>query len=119
MTTGVLKSATSSKKISGVVKAFAAMCMLSMVVAVPNALAADKKASAKKEVAVQQVAAKVSINKADVDALASLTGVGLAKAEAIIAYRKARGGFKSIEQLAEVKGIGEATIAKNRSRLTL
>ena len=71
------------------------------------------------EYAVQQVAAKVSINKADVDTLASLTGVGLAKAEAIIAYRKAHGGFKSIEQLAEVKGIGEATIAKNRSRLTL
>ena len=119
MTLGMIQSATEGKKISGVVKAFAAMCMFCMVLAAPNALAADKKASAKKDVAVQQVAAKVSINKADVDTLASLTGVGPAKAEAIVAYRKAHGGFKSIEQLTEVKGIGEATIAKNRSRLVL
>lgn len=119
MTLGMIQLATEGKKISGVIKAFAAMCMFCMVVAVPNALAADKKVAAKNDVATQQVAAKVSINKADADTLAGLIGVGPAKAEAIVAYRKAHGGFKSIEQLMEVKGIGESTIEKNRSRLTL
>lgn len=109
-----------SKKIRNAVAVFAALFTISAALAAPNAMAwGEKKNTAKKEAAVQQVSAKVSINKADVDTLANLTGVGPAKAEAIVAYRKANGGFKSIEQLKEVKGIGEATIKKNRDRLVL
>lgn len=60
----------------------------------------------------------VNINTADANALAdALVGVGHAKAEAIIAYRKEHGPFKSAEQLADVKGIGDKLVAKNHGRI--
>jgi len=65
-------------------------------------------------------AAPVDINKASAQEMSeSLKGVGLKKAEAIIAYRKANGPFASIDDLANVKGIGEKTIAKNKNNLQL
>lgn len=63
--------------------------------------------------------ATVNINTADVETLATLTGVGPAKAEAIVAYRDTNGPFASAEQLAEVKGIGQATVQKNAERLSV
>ncbi|MCX7557165.1 helix-hairpin-helix domain-containing protein [Xanthomonadaceae bacterium JHOS43] len=60
-------------------------------------------------------AGPVNINTADAAALsASLNGVGPAKAQAIVEYRQANGPFKSADQLAKVKGIGLATVEKNR-----
>ena len=44
-------------------------------------------------------------------------GVGLAKAEAIVAHREQNGPFASADQLAEVKGIGLRTVDKNRERI--
>jgi competence protein ComEA len=63
-------------------------------------------------------ASRVDINSADAATLAAaLNGVGLAKAEAIVAHRKQHGPFKSPEQLAEVKGIGLKLVEKNRDRI--
>lgn len=63
-------------------------------------------------------AGPVNINTADATALAAnLTGVGPAKAQAIVAHRQANGPFKSADQLASVKGIGLATVEKNRDRI--
>ena len=63
-------------------------------------------------------AGPVNINTADAPALAAgLTGVGLTKAQAIVEYREANGPFKSADQLAAVKGIGLATVEKNRDRI--
>ena len=65
-------------------------------------------------------AAPVNINLADAQTLAErLKGVGLARAEEIIRYREAYGPFASIDELADVKGIGPATVDKNRAVLTL
>ena len=65
-------------------------------------------------------AGPVNINTADAAALsAGLTGVGPAKAQAIVDYRQANGPFKSADQLAAVKGIGLATVEKNRDRIQL
>jgi competence protein ComEA len=62
----------------------------------------------------------VNINTADARELAdTLNGVGPAKAEAIIAWREANGPFESVEQLAEVRGIGLRTIELNRDVITL
>ncbi len=62
----------------------------------------------------------VDINSASASELAAaMNGVGLAKAEAIVAYRDQNGPFKSVEQLAEVKGIGLKTVEKNRDRLQI
>ena len=62
----------------------------------------------------------VDINSADAATLAAvLDGVGEAKAAAIVAYREANGPFESVDQLAEVKGIGLKTIEHNRERIEL
>lgn len=61
---------------------------------------------------------KVNINTADAATLDRvLVNVGPAKADAIVAYRKANGAFRSAEQLALVKGIGLKTVEKNRDRI--
>jgi competence protein ComEA len=71
-----------------------------------------------KEAAVAETAKTVNINTADAATLADvLKGVGLAKAEAIVAYRKEHGGFKSAEQLADVKGIGDKLVKANHDRI--
>lgn len=57
----------------------------------------------------------VDINTADAKTLAEgLSGIGMSKAEAIVAYRSENGPFTSAEELGNVKGIGEKTIARNR-----
>jgi len=67
-----------------------------------------------------RAAEKVNINSADAATLDRvLLNIGPAKAEAIVAYRKANGGFRSAEQLALVKGVGLKTIEKNRDRIVV
>ncbi|AXA84571.1 competence protein ComEA [Lysobacter oculi] len=62
----------------------------------------------------------VNINTADAAALdAAMVNVGPAKAQAIVEYRRENGAFKSVEELALVKGIGLRTIERNRDRLTI
>lgn len=61
----------------------------------------------------------ININTADREALAQLNGIGEKKAEAIIAWRDKNGAFVSLDQLAEVDGIGDATIEKNREAMVL
>jgi competence protein ComEA len=63
--------------------------------------------------------AAININTADVATLASLNGIGQSKAEAIVAYREANGPFAVTADLANVKGIGERTVEKNATRLTV
>ena len=65
-------------------------------------------------------AEKVNVNTADAATIDRvLLNVGPAKAEAIVAYRKQNGAFKSPEQLAQVKGIGLKTVEKNRDRIAV
>ncbi|WP_407352391.1 ComEA family DNA-binding protein [Luteimonas sp. R10] len=63
---------------------------------------------------------KVNINTADAATLESaLVNIGPSKAEAIVAHRKEHGVFKSVEELATVKGIGLKTVERNRDRIEL
>lgn len=61
----------------------------------------------------------VNINKADLQGLTSLPGIGPAKAEAIISYREESGGFTSIQDLMEVTGIGQKTYEKLETYITV
>ena len=65
-------------------------------------------------------ATPVNINKADAKVIAkSLDGIGATRAEAIVAWREAHGPFKKADDLKHVKGIGKATIERNRSAIQL
>jgi competence protein ComEA len=68
----------------------------------------------------QVLAGPVNINTADAATLAKeLSGVGLKRAEAIVEYRQKHGPFKSADELALVKGIGPAAVAKNRELIRI
>lgn len=58
--------------------------------------------------------APISINTASAEELTQLPGVGPSTAAAILAYRQERGGFSSIDELNEVKGIGPKKLEKMR-----
>ncbi len=56
----------------------------------------------------------LDINTADAAALERLPGIGPVKAAAIVEYREAHGPFRNVEDLAAVRGIGPATVARLR-----
>ncbi len=69
---------------------------------------------------VSAFAKGININSASATEIAkAMKGVGKAKAEAILAYRKTNGDFKSVNDLVKVKGIGKATVRKNKDRLAV
>lgn len=61
----------------------------------------------------------ININSAGISELMTLTGIGEVKAAAIIEYRETNGAFKNIDELLNVKGIGEKTLAKIRGKITV
>ena len=66
------------------------------------------------------IAGKVNINTADAETIAAeLSGIGPAKAKAIIEYREENGPFTSVEELLNVKGIGPRTLEKIRKDVLL
>lgn len=104
-----------------------AICCLFVIMTVNNAHAApcfDSPQRAYEYVLAQEKSAvqardqkSVNINLASEGELVSLHGIGSSKAQAIILYRELFGDFKTVDELAKVKGIGAKTIEKNRSRL--
>ena len=61
----------------------------------------------------------VNLNKSTLDDLATLKGIGHKKAQAILTYREQVGGFKSVNDLMKVKGIGEKVLIDNKERLKI
>jgi len=62
----------------------------------------------------------ININTADKESLMSaIKGVGEKRAEAIIAYREEHGSFKSLEELADVKGVGPSIVESNMDNLSI
>ena len=66
------------------------------------------------------VEARVNINEASADTIAEiLSGVGQSRAQAIVEYREQHGPFTTVEELIEVKGVGEATLRLNKEKIVL
>jgi competence protein ComEA len=63
--------------------------------------------------------AAVNLNTATASDLDGIKGIGPSKAKAIIDYRSKNGSFKSVEDLKNVKGFGEKSIAKLKGELTV
>lgn len=96
---------------------FALLASMSLAVS-----AAESQAQPTPVVETAEVApvGKVNLNTADAATLArELLGIGEVKAQAIVAYRDEHGDFASVDELLEVKGIGEATLEKNRDKLSI
>jgi competence protein ComEA len=81
---------------------------------------AEKPAEPAPAVAATAKSTQVNINTADAATLSKeLNGIGEVKAKAIVDYRTQNGPFKTVEDLANVTGIGAATIEKNKSKVVL
>lgn len=92
-----------------------ALCTLLTCTLIQSASAAAEPARSAKPAAVL-----VNLNTADAATLArEMDGIGEAKARAIVEHRQRNGAFKSVDELALVKGIGVKTLQANRSRLTV
>lgn len=65
-------------------------------------------------------AGPVDINSADAATIArELQGIGLSKAQQIVAYREKNGAFKNVEELRKIKGIGARTLERNRANIRM
>lgn len=62
---------------------------------------------------------KISINTATKEELMNLTGIGEAKADAIISYREENGIFENLEDIKNVSGIGDSVYEKIKNNITL
>ena len=94
---------------SGRTLARMASLVLIALLAVSPALAVEKSA----------LEGVVNINTASAEQLQMLPGVGEVRARAILAERKGRGGFKSVEDLRAVKGVGDSLLERMRPHVTL
>jgi len=97
------------------------LLVLALSACLPSAPShAAKESGGASKVAEMSQVRSVNINKADAKELASvLKGVGLRRAQDIVVYREKVGGFKSAEQLMDVKGIGPKVFAKNEAFVVL
>jgi len=68
---------------------------------------------------VEQTIQSIDINRASVEELSSLKGIGSKKAQAIIEYREIYGKFSSVDDLLNVKGIGEKVLSDNLQKIKI
>lgn len=80
----------------------------------PATNSAQTSPSATAQNAATSAVGKVNINSASAAELSTLNGIGNVKAEAIVRFREEHGPFNSVDDLTAVKGIGQATLDKNR-----
>ncbi|MDF1796738.1 MAG: helix-hairpin-helix domain-containing protein [Coxiellaceae bacterium] len=92
---------------------FLLACGFSVLSASP--LMAASKASTQKSVKVQALK-QININKADAKTLAVLKGIGIKRAQAIVAYRQKHGKYTSVDQLSAIRGISANSLAKIKAR---
>jgi competence protein ComEA len=93
------------------------MAAIAAVALSATALSAQSKAPAPKPTAT--AAAPVNLNTATAEQLATIPGVGPKMAERIIDYRQKSGGFKKIEDLMNVSGVGEKSFLKMKPLITV
>ncbi len=84
-----------------------AVVVLALLASFPAAQEADRRSTAK-----AVASAPLNLNTATVAQLESLPGVGARTAALIVEYRQKNGGFKKIEELMNVRGVGERSFLK-------
>ena len=94
----------------------ALVCVLAALFAASPALGQDKGSKAKSAPAV---VTPVNLNTATAADLEALPGVGASTARLIIEHRDKNGGFKKVEELMNIKGIGEKSFLKLKPMVTV
>ncbi|MCQ8877851.1 helix-hairpin-helix domain-containing protein [Pseudoalteromonas shioyasakiensis] len=98
-------------------KLLSALAVLAGLVMISPSYAVDSKATTPSKVV--EKAQVINLNKASVEQLMQLSGIGQSKAQAIVDYRAKHGNFKSVADLAQVKGIGDKLLAKLEGKVSL
>ena len=88
--------------------------VLGLAISLPSSAAVTKTEATESMGKVQLV----NVNQATVEQLTQLPGIGKSKAQAIVDYRTEQGKFKSVADLAQVKGIGDKLVAKLDGKVT-
>ena len=100
-------------------KTLTATLLLSCLPLLSQPLLAADKSAAKPATTVTTAteSGKVNLNTASINELTALKGIGEKKAQAIVDFREKQGKFTTVEQLADVSGIGPATLEANRDMI--
>jgi len=90
-----------------------------LTIAYPSVGGAAQTPSGNRTAAKEEVPATVNINTASVKELDALPGIGARTAALIVEYRQKNGPFKKIEELMNVRGVGEKSFLKLKPQLTV
>lgn len=75
--------------------------------------------SPKEKISSSDESSTININTASKETLMTLNGIGESKAQAIIDYREEIGGFKSVDEITNISGIGEKTLEKIKDKISI
>ena len=93
--------------------------LMVFALAVPAAHAQEKPEKAERSKPAASASSPVNLNTATVAQLETLPGIGSRTAQLIVEHRQKNGGFKKIEELMNIKGIGEKSFLKIKPLVTV
>ena len=97
----------------------ASLLSAALLAAAPSLDATQEKASARSSGKPAAAAVVVNLNTAPATELQTLPGIGAKTAARIVEYRQKNGPFKKIEELMNVRGVGEKNFLKLKSQVTV
>ncbi|MBZ5559619.1 MAG: helix-hairpin-helix domain-containing protein [Acidobacteriia bacterium] len=99
--------------------AFLLVALVSLLAVQPNVASAQSKPAPRATAAKPAAGTVVNINTASASDLEALPGIGAKTAARIVEYRQKNGPFKKVEELMNVRGVGEKNFLKLKAQITV